>query len=411
MSEIWRKTKNHGVFCLFALVLGAAAGAVVWAFFLLMGWGLEFFWTFLPQKIHTPIYPVLVCLLGGVVIGIWQKRFGEYPQTLNTVMMQVKRDHRVRYDNIWIVFIAALLPLIFGGCIGPEAGLTGAIAGLCTWMGDHFRYAAKQTGELAKIGACATLGVVFGAAPLLGVLSPLEMSEEYASLKKSRILVYCFGVFGSLISYALLNLIAPAGMGLPYFEIAGASGMDFVWMILLGLIGAAAGFLYYLFGKGTAAFMRLFGSAKIAKAVFGGLVLGTVGIFLPFTMFAGETQMQSIVEQWRAMGWGLLLLTGVVKLWIGQVCLHSGWRGGNIFPVVFSGVCIGFAASFFLPVDPSICMAVVTSALCGSVMKKPLLVVLLLFLCFPPTAAIPLIAGAVIGSVASVPGKHEATAE
>lgn len=407
MSEVLRKTKNHIVFCIFALLLGLAAGAVVWAFFLLMEWGLEFFWTFLPEKFPTPVYPVLVCLVGGVVIGVWQKKFGEYPKTLDSVLMRVKQTHRIEYDNLWVVFVAALLPLIFGGCIGPEAGLTGAIAAICTWMGDHFRYAAKQTKDLAEIGASATLSVVFGAAPLLGVLSPLEMSDENPTSKKSKFLVYCFGVIGALISYALLNLVVAAGMVLPYFETANASGMEFLWMIPLGLIGALAGFLYFLFGKGTAAFMKLFGRAKIAKAIFGGLVLGTVGIFLPYTMFAGETQMQTIAEQWSAMGFGLLLLTGVVKLLIGQICLHSGWRGGNIFPIVFSGVCIGFACSFFIPVDPHICIAVVTSALCGSIMKRPLLVVLVLFLCFPPTAAFQLIVGAAIGTVASMPKKPE----
>ena len=68
-----------------------------------------------------------------MIIGLFAKRFGPYPEDLNEVMAKVKQDGRYEYDKLGTMSIAALLPLFFGGSVGPEAGLTGAIAGICTW--------------------------------------------------------------------------------------------------------------------------------------------------------------------------------------------------------------------------------------------------------------------------------------
>ena len=52
-------------------------------------------------------------------------------------MGKIRKEKRYHYDDVGVSIVAALLPLLFGGCVGPEAGLTGSIAGLCTWAGDR----------------------------------------------------------------------------------------------------------------------------------------------------------------------------------------------------------------------------------------------------------------------------------
>ena len=39
------------------------------------------------------------------------------------------------------MMIAALLPLLIGSSVGPEAGLTGIIVGLCYWAGENLKFA------------------------------------------------------------------------------------------------------------------------------------------------------------------------------------------------------------------------------------------------------------------------------
>lgn len=149
------KPFNRVFFLLCVLITGSLAGAFVWLFFFLMDEGISFLWQTLPGWIGSvtaeplPVlsqgpfgfvpFPLIVCVLGGLVIGLYAKHTGVEPEDLNSVMAKVKQDGRYDYSHIGKLSLAALLPLLFGGSIGPEAGLTGVIAGLCTWVGDRMR--------------------------------------------------------------------------------------------------------------------------------------------------------------------------------------------------------------------------------------------------------------------------------
>ena len=56
-------------------------------------------------------------------------------------------------------------------------------------------------------------------------------------------------------------------------------------------------------------------------------------------------------------------------------------------PIIFAGVCLGYAAAMMVSGDAAghgvFAAATVTAALLGAIMKKPLAVTVLLFLCFP----------------------------
>lgn len=400
--------KNHVLFVLFALVLGAMAGAVVWIFCALMNIGIELIWNYLPNALHLPFfYPIVFCVLGGLILGLFQHKFGIYPETLTKVMQRVGKEHRYPYNNIWVIFFAALLPLIFGASIGPEAGLTGAIAGLCTWIGDRFKYAGKETKNLAQIGTAATLSVVFGAAPLFGLLSPLELSGENSENiipKTSKIIIYLSAILGALFSFGGLNVLLPFSEGFPRFDSPANVGTnEILWLIPIAFIGVLAGLLYFVAVKLVNAFFGLFKSSIIGKALFGGLLLGLGGCLLPYTMFSGEHQMGILMTDWQQIGFWILLLTGIIKLFMVNICVSSGFRGGNIFPVVFSGVSIAYALALVLPVDPIFTVTILTASLTGTVMRKPLLVVLVLLICFPVDSILFLFIAVIIGCTIPVP--------
>lgn len=93
----------------------------------------------------------------------------------------------------------------------------------------------------------------------------------------------------------------------------------------------------------------------------------------------------------------------MLKLLLVNLCINLGWKGGHIFPVIFSGVSAGYAMAMILGIEPVFAVAVTTAALCGYIMRKPVMVIGVLLLCFPVTMIIPLAAAAYIGSIIPTP--------
>lgn len=98
-----------------------------------------------------------------------------------------------------------------------------------------------------------------------------------------------------------------------------------------------------------------------------------------------------------------MLATGFLKVLASQVCLGLGWRGGHFFPLIFSGIAIGYAAAGLFDIDPVFALSVSTAALLGAAMRQPLMVALLLILCFPAKAVVFVLAAACLGAAVPVP--------
>ena len=111
---------NRTLFVASVIVTGAIAGAFVWLLLFAMNLGITFIWDRLPAH-FGPYFPLVACLVGGLVIGLFAKKFGSYPEDLNQVMAKVKRDGRYDYDKLGVMSASALLPLFFGGSVGYSA--------------------------------------------------------------------------------------------------------------------------------------------------------------------------------------------------------------------------------------------------------------------------------------------------
>ena len=233
------KPKNRALFLVSVAVTGAFAGAAVWLFFFAMEHGIDYLWTEIPHMLGVASpelasgpfgflpYPFFVCLLGGLLIGLYEKMTGTKTDDLNQVMAKVKRDGRYPYDNLGKLSLAALLPLLFGGSIGPEAGLTGVIAGLCSWVGDRMRRFGAEFRQLTLLGTQAALTALF-TAPVFGFVAPLagsadgqgadddgdsESDEITIKLPKAqKTVVYGIAIAGGLGTYLLLGQLMGGGM-------------------------------------------------------------------------------------------------------------------------------------------------------------------------------------------------------
>ena len=394
--------KNQLELWLFCALIGAVAGALVWILLKIMAVGTEFLWKWLPGKTTVPYYTILICVAGAAIIGIFRKIFGDYPEDLETVMGKVRAEKRYEYKNMLVMMVAALLPLLIGSSVGPEAGLTGIIVGLCYWAGDNLKFAKQNTRNYSQIGAAVSMSVLFHA-PLFGIFEVEETSEEdlAALTKGSKLFIYGIALAAGTGIYAGLSALFGAGLsGFPSFDMVEIQRKDYLLMILYILCGLILAYFYQATHKLTGNISNRF--PAVVKEIFAGLCLGITGSFLPVLMFSGEDQMGTLMKTYTSYLPLALIAIAFFKLLLTNLCIQFGLKGGHFFPVIFAGVCMGYGMAM-LTCGPDgghvvFGAAIVTASLLGGIMKKPLAVTMLLFLCFPVKMFIWIFIAAAVGS-------------
>lgn len=382
-------TKKSIVYILYAVVLGALVGAFVWVFLRVVSLGIKLVWEYIPSQFEIPYYTIAVCLIGAVIIAVLRLAFGNYPETMEEVIGRVKREGKYPYNNIFVITLCALVPLMFGGSLGPEAGLTGVAVGLCFWVGDKLKLAGKSLKSFTSLGISTALGVLFGSL-LFGIAAYIEPEtdddEEFVLPKPFEIFAKIIAVFGGLMSYFLLGEFFGSGMAFTQITFEEITNFDRIMGIPYILFGILLGMLYALFRKFSYIVFKKLNRTKLLSflsVLLGGLILGIMGTLIPLTMFSGEEQIALMAESYKKFAPSMLILIGVAKLFLTNFCIYSGWKGGNFFPMIFSGVAIGYGVSMIFSTSTTMTVAAITAALLAVNLRKPVAVSLLLLLCFP----------------------------
>ncbi|WP_292812853.1 chloride channel protein [Methanobrevibacter sp.] len=399
--------KNNLILTLYTVIIGAIAGLIIWCFIRGMNLGIDFLWSYLPGLINFKYYTIVVCLIGGISIGLWKSKYGDSPQELEEVIKTVKKNNRYSYNNLFPSIVSSIFPLILGASIGPEAGLTGIIAGLCTWAGDKLKIFNNELEELAQIGITATLGTIF-ASPLFGFVEPIE-NEESTLPKTSKNILYFVAILSSFGIFIFLNRITHNHAGLHSIGTATLANLNYPGIILLIILGVALSYVFFISQKLSKAMFKSLENNYILKGAIGGLMLGIIGTLLPLTMFSGEKQIYLLLDNGMQIGLIILILTSLIKIVLTNVCIESGLKGGQFFPLIFSGTAMGYAMSVLLNMDPIISMTIVTTSFMASILRKPIAVVLLLMIIFPMNLIPLMLISAVAACLVKIPQFLEAT--
>lgn len=336
------KIKNQLELWAFCAVIGTAAGALVWALLKIMASGTEMIWEWIPEKIHIPYYTVLVCTVGGAIIGIFRKLYGDYPEDMETVMGKVKKEKRYEYKNMLVMMIAALLPLLIGSSVGPETGLTGIVVGLCYWAGENLKFAKQNTKEYSQIGAAVSLSVLFHA-PLFGIFEVEEDTDMQLADpgRGSKIFIYGIALAAGTGSYAGLSALLGGGMsGFPSFDAVAVQRIDYVMMLVYMFCGCVLAYFYETTHTVTGIIAGKI--PGVVKEILAGVCLGVIGMLIPAVMFSGEEQMGVLMKEYA--GYMAIALIGIafLKIILTNLCIQFGLKGGHFFPVIFAGVCLGY---------------------------------------------------------------------
>ncbi|UVI30948.1 chloride channel protein [Paenibacillus spongiae] len=385
---------------LYSIIIGGVTGLLTWSFLAVTSLTTRFLWDYLPRSIDVGYWTLIVCIVGGVLVGLCQKYFGSYPRKMEDVVAEFKETKRIDYRSGYKSAITALCVLSFGASLGPEAALVGIVGGLSTWAGDVIKSLVKKKAIENEYGEIiieysieATVGMIFRA-PLLGANTFFEDRKDSRRIKSIKILVYSITTAAGFGVFLLLSKIDNRHFSIADFGQATIGKHEIVAIIPLILAGVLLAKLYEFFGYILHKMLKPLENYKVIKAVTGGLVLGVIGTILPITLFSGEHQLTEVASEWTEMSIYLLLIIGIVKLFLTEFCLASGWRGGHIFPIIFAGVSIGYGIALLFSLDPVTSIAVITTSLTSGVLKKPIAVVFILIMIFPVKLIIPLLLAA-----------------
>lgn len=404
------KVKNSFIAIGFSIVLGVICGAIIWVFLTLMNLGIKFLWTDLPGAIDFEYYTLVFCILSSFIIGFMHMKLGDYPEDMTTVMAKIKKDGQYDYRKLHAYIITAFVPLVVGASIGPEAGLVGIIAGLCSMVKHKFSVLSKQFSDIANIGFSAALAVVFQS-PLFGFIEPIE-DDNFKMPKRSKTVLYFSVILSAFGIFLLLKWAIPiTSESVSKIDFFSAGQKEYIFFIPCALIGYVLGLVYMSFETLSEKIFGLLKDHHMIKALIGGTLLGLAGTFLPYTMFSGEHQIAEISAEWESLGAAVLILTGLVKMLITTTCISSGFKGGHFFPVIFSGISLGYGFALLFDLNPAFTCAVITASIMSTTLRKPVASAILLLLCFPTNSLLTLIAAAVVGAILPLPKalSHEET--
>jgi len=379
---------------LLAALLGLVSAVITFIFLVLVNVGQTLIWEHAAQAVgvSTPVFTLVICTVGGLLVGVLVKIFGDHSGIFAEMMLEFGHTGRFNYRHAPGIVITALASLVAGGSLGPEAPLADACGSLGTLTAEKLKFDERETRALGFSGLSGMLAAML-TSPFGGALLGLESARAGVD--------YAWTLFPSLVSSAFATvafvLLSGSFFGELYaFPDYQPRFADLLLAVPLGLIGALAGAIFIILFKQLRKMMQPLIKHLIVRGLIGGLGLGLAGALLPLTLFSGEEQTAILIKDAATLGVLMLIVLALVKLLITTLCLATGWKGGYIFPTMFAGTALGLAAHLIFPDIP---VAVAVAATMGgamvATMKAPIFSALFVMVLVQREAS-PVIAIAVI---------------
>jgi H+/Cl- antiporter ClcA len=398
---------------LLTAVLGLVSAVITFLFIVLVHEGQTIVWEQIARSVGlpAPIFTVLVCTIGGLIVGMLVKIFGDHSGIFAELMAEFGHTGRFNYRQAPGIVVTALASLIAGGSLGPEAPLADACGSLGTWTSDKLHLEEKETRALGFSGLSGMLAA-FITSPFGGALLGLESAQAGIS--------YPWTLFPSLVASAFATvafvMLSGSYFGTLYsFPDYQPRFTDLLLAVPLGLIGALAGAIFIIVFRQLRQIMQPLNKHLIVRGLIGGLGLGIAGALLPLTLFSGESQTLEVIDRAAELGALMLIVLALVKLFITTLCLATGWKGGYIFPTMFAGAALGMAAHLIFPAIPeAVAVAATMAGTMVATMKAPifsaLFVMVLVQTETSPVIAIAVIVGALATARVSMMNARKASA-
>jgi H+/Cl- antiporter ClcA len=357
------------------VVLGLLCALITFVFMALVQQGTALIWeqAAAALAIDPRVLTLLVCALGGLLVGLLVKLFGDHNAIFAELMLEFGKTGRFNYHHAPGIVITAFVSLIAGGSLGPEAPLADACGGMGTLMSDKLKLDEQESRTMGYSGVSGMLAA-FITSPFSGALLGLESAQGGTGGR----MAYFWVLFPSLLSSAVATVVFVLLSG-SFFETLYKFPnyvprlMDLLYAAPLGLVGGAVGLMFMWSLRHL---QRLFKPMKghvVLRGLVGGLGMGIIGALLPLTLFSGEEQTADLIVHAAEIGVVTLIVLAAVKLLATSLLLSTGWKGGYIFPIMFASVALGMALNLLFPAVPvAVTVAATMAGALVAALKAPL---------------------------------------
>jgi H+/Cl- antiporter ClcA len=340
-------------------------------------------------------YIYLSCC-GGLAIGcvkiMWSAtRETPFPREPPSLVIEVKDLHVHDPFTSFPVMICSAISLACGASVGPEAAL-GAVGGAVGTLAGDWMYGSLEdkhgtstlTSTTSKvitlrkqlyvvIGMAAAFGPLLPS-PILAVMMMHELCfasnvKPTTSFMESMLLTgiassVSFAIFVGLEDYTFLKAIhiPPAEL-----FVQGTWTIYYLHSIWLGVVCGFTGLLgIALLGIGKklgfivqdliSKIFRSIWMGMLLTPAIGGALIGLIAAWMPMTLGDGNAQLTVIVLNALSPSPNLsptfFFTLGFAKMLSLGISLGFGFIGGQIFPLVFSGGCLGTAITQITGLSP-----------------------------------------------------------
>jgi H+/Cl- antiporter ClcA len=357
------------------VVLGLMCALVTFAFMALVSQGTHLIWDQAAPAlgIDPRLFTVLICAVGGLLVGLLVRHFGDHSAIFADLMLEFGRTGRFDYRNAPGIVVTAFVSLIAGASLGPEAPLADACGGMGTWASDRLKLDEREARTMGYSGVSGMLAA-FITSPFSGALLGLESAQGGGGTMQTYFWVLFPSLLASAVATVAFVLLSGAFFETLYkFPAYSPRLVDMLYAAPLGLIGGLVGLLFMLSLRRLQQLLQPMKTHVVLRGLLGGLGMGTIGALLPLTLFSGESETAEVISHAVELGVVMLIVLSVAKLVATSLLLATGWKGGYIFPIMFAGVALGLAVNLLVPGIPvAVTVAATMAGALVSAMKAPL---------------------------------------
>lgn len=294
------------------------------------------------------IWTFLIPIVAGLLVGLTYRIF-RLPPRIPGFIDDLK-DGEVDPKATRGALGVAVISLVGGSSVGPEAPLGAAGGAVGTWLAQRRNADSEEVRQMSFIGISGAFGGLMST-PIGGPLLAFELEHDQTRNYYYTSLVP--GIIAGAISFGIMWPI----VGAPFQGLLEIPHGDFrSWMLLaavgLGVLAAAAAAVVGKLMAAIVGLMRRLDSRPILRGLIGGVAVGAIGYTMPLTLFSGQTSLPVILEDYESFGVLMLLALALLKMSALGISLGGGFFGGPIFPTFFTGAVLGIAVHNMFPDIP-----------------------------------------------------------